>query len=1039
MLNALIRYSLQNRALILGAAALLLFAGFRAGTQLPLEVLPDLTKPTVTILTEAPGLAPEEVEARVSQPLENAVQGLPGLDRLRATSDVGLSLVFVEFAWGTDLVRARQQVQERVSAVLGSLPKGVRPGLTPASALLGEFMLVGLRSSDGKTSPRDLRTLADWTLQRRLLAVPGVTEVLAMGGGILQVQVQPDPARLAAFGVTLDELRAAVAAAAQSSAGGYLETGPMEMMIRAQGMTSELRALGQTVVKNLGDRRVLLSDVARLEEGIQPMRGDAGVNGAPGVILAIVKAPGIDTLRVTRATEAALDALRPSLPPGVQAEVLFRQADFIETAIGNLREAIRDGAVMVAVVLLLFLVSLRPTVITLLAMPLSFAATLLVFQWLGISVNSMTLGGLAVAIGMVVDDAIVDVENVLRRLRENAALAEPRPRLEVIATASGEVRNSILYATVLIILVFLPLFGLSGVAGRLFVPIAVATIVSLAASFVVSLTVIPVLCSYLLQPRAEPGAHGDGWLVRQMKRFVRTTFLRAALRAPAAVLTVAGLLLAAALSLYPAMGRDFLPAFNESSAVIAIATPPGTSLAQSNEAGEAAVRVLQQIPEIRSLGRRTGRAERAEHVVPVSQTEIDVEFKPGGRPRGVVLAEIRERLRGVPGIFAAVTTPLADRIGHMLSGTTGRIVVKLHGPDLDVLRERGAEVERLAREIPGLIEARMEPQIPIPQLKIDLDRERAAAWGLTPGAINEQISTLLGGAVLAELREGARTIDLVLRLGTEWRNSPERIAEIMLEAAGGRRIPLHFVADVRQGLGPSIILRENAQRRLVVTANSQQRDLAGLAAALQRAVLAQVKLPPGYAVTFEGEFQAQAEATQRIAVAFLLVLAVVLLLLQRYFRSLALAVQVLLNLPLALMGGLALTWLVVDNISVATLVGFIAVGGVAARNGIMMISHYLHLLRHEGERFGEALIIRGTLERLVPVLMTALSAGIALVPLVLAAGAPGKEILHPVAVVIVGGLLSSTLLDLVVTPAVFWLWGRRAAESAVALDAPATH
>lgn len=1037
MLNALISLALRHRAVVLAAALVLLCLGLTALRELPVEVLPDMTKPTVTILTECPGLAPEEVEALVTQPIESALQGIGGIDRLRSSSDVSLSLVFAEFGWGADIYRARQLVQERLQTLAAALPRGVQPGLTPVSSLMGEILLIGLRSSDGNMAPMDLRAFADWTVARRIQAIRGVAEVLAIGGGVKQMQVLPEPHRLAAFGVTLDELQSATAQAAGNSTSGFLTGGSQELMVRNLGMTADPVVLGGTTVKMLGDLPVTIADLATVQFGVQPMRGDASVNGAPGVILSVDKAPGFDTLAVTAEIEKALDAMRPALPPGVTMEILFRQGDFIGHAIDNLQEAIRDGALMVTVVLFLFLLNFRTTLITLTAIPLSFALTLLVFRALEVSVNSMTLGGLAVAIGMVVDDAIVDVENVFRRLRENAAAPEPKPVIAVVAAASGEVRNSILYATVLIILVFVPLFGLQGIEGRLFTPIAIATITSMAASFAVSLTVIPVLCSLLLGRDRKPNApHRDGFFVRGVKTFVRRTFLRVALDYPLPALLVIALLFAGSLALYPGMGKEFLPPFNEGSATISLASAPGTSLRQANEIGEVAVRLLQGVPEVKSIGRRAGRAERDDHVMPVSVNEFDVEFHQTGRPRAEVFAAIRETLRGIPGTFVNIGQPIGHRLSHMLSGVSAKIAVKVFGPDLDALRRIGRQIETVARSVPGLTDANLEAQVAIPQLKIEVNRERARAYGVQPGALNAQLSTLLGGSVVAELREGQRTIDLLLRLPEQWRDSPRKIGELPIETGSGRRIPLRLVAEVREAKGPNVIHREGGQRRIVVSANTSERDLERLVTQMQSGVREQVKIPEGYVVSFEGEFRAQQEAARRIALSGAVVLLVIGALLYGYFRSAGLAAQVLLNIPLALMGGLAFTWMAVGNISIATLVGFIAVGGVAARNGIMMISHYLHLMKHEGEAFSREMVVRGTLERLVPVLMTALAAGIALVPLVLAAGEPGKEILHPVAVVIVGGLISSTLLDLLVTPAVFFHFGRRAAAKSLRLSTP---
>ena len=1044
MLNHLIRFSLRNRALVIAAALLVLLLGLRTATELPVEVLPDMTKPTVTILTEAPGLAPEEVESLVTRPLENSLLGVGGLDRLRSSSDVGLSLVFVEFDWGTDIYHARQLVQERLNSA--NLPDNARPGMTPVSSLMGEILLVGLRSKDGKIAPMDLRTFAEWTLARRLQSIKGVAEVLAIGGGVKQIHIEPDPLKLQAEGISLAELEAAVSLAAGNATSGYLQSGPREIMVRNLAMSADPADIAAAVILRKNDRIITIGDVANVRFGVASMRGDAAIalknqgdtHESPAVILSIDKSPGFDTLKLSADIEKSLAEIRPSLPPGVEAEILFRQGDFIESAIGNLQEAIRDGAIMVTIVLFIFLLNFRTTLITLTAIPLSFAITLLTFKYFGISVNSMTLGGIAVAIGMVVDDAIVDVENVFRRLRENARLATPLPKLDVIASASSEVRSSILYATLLIILVFIPLLGLAGLEGRLFGPIALATIVSMSGSFVVSLTVIPVLCSFLLGGRAKPETTRESWVTRTIQSLVKHTFLRAAFRAPLAVIAVTCMLVTAAAMLYPSMGKEFLPTFNEGSATISLASAPGSSLAQSNEVGKKAVELLMQIPEVKSVGRRAGRAERDDHVMPVSVNEFDVEFHPNGRKRAVVFAEIRKQLQSIPGTFVNVGQPIGHRLSHMLSGVSAKIAVKIHGPDLAELRSLGTKVKDAGLTIPGLTDVNLEAQVPIPQIRIEVDRERARAEGIPPGIINAQISKLLGGTELGELREGEASIDLVLRLSEKWRTWPEKIGDLSVTTPDGRQLPLSHVAAIHEVTGPNVINRENGQRRIVIGANTDERDLESLVEQWQAAVARLGPLPEGYTVRFEGEYLARQQASQRILILFAAVTGVIIVLLTSYFRSVSLALQVMLNLPLALAGALAFTWWKIDNISIATLVGFIAVGGVAARNGIMMISHYLHLMRHEGEVFGIALITRGTQERLVPVLMTALSAGIALIPLVLSPGEPGKEILHPVAVAIVGGLISSTLLDLVVTPAVFFLIGRKAAEKSLKLDAPAT-
>jgi CzcA family heavy metal efflux pump len=1043
MLNHLIRWSLRNRAIILCLSLLILAMGFKTGSELPVEVLPDLTKPTVTILTESPGLSPEEVEALVTQPIENSLMGVAGLTRMRSTSDIALSLVFAEFEWGTDIYKARQFVQERLQVAREQLPEGTQPYLTPVASLMGEILLIGVKSSDGKTAPMDIRTVADWTIRMRLQAIPGVAEVLNMGGGVKQAQIQPDPWRMQANGVTIEELELATRNAAVNTTGGFIDSGPQEIMVRNLAMTVELEDLSRTIIKMSSGRPIAISDVATVAWGTEPKRGEAAVSGSPGVIMSVIKAPGFDTIALTEQIESAIEGLKPTLPEGVEATVLFRQRDFIDSAIGNLKKAIVEGAVMVTLVLLLFLMSFRTSFITLMAMPLSFAVTLLTFRWLDLSVNSMTLGGLAVAIGMVVDDAIVDVENVYRRLRENARLKEPLPKLELIALASGEVRNSILYATILIVLVFIPLLGLTGVEGKLFAPIAIATIISMIASFVVSLTAIPVLCSFLLKVKPADDGHGhnDGRLVRGLKWLLKKTILKVSLRQPVIVIAAVSMLLALAFMLYPQMSRDFLPAFHEETAVVTTGAAPGTSLAEMETISKSVEDQIRQVPEVLHIGRRIGRAERSDHVVPVNNVEFDIDFKKDGkgRPLKVVLDDMRDRIKTVPGTFSIISGPLSHRISHLLSGVTSPVAVKIFGPDLATITHLGEQVQKVSKTIPGLEDAKLDMQAQIPQLRIELDRERALAHGVSPGELNTELSTLLGGSVVGQLRENQRVIDLAIRLPENWRSDAETIRNLPIHTVTGDHIPLKLVADVREAAGPSSVYRENTQRRYVVSIKPSERDAGALVKQLEEKVRATVTLPEGYFISYEGDFRAEQAAAKRIAILFAGILVVIVLLLWSYFRSLILAFQVLINLPLALMGSLALTWWLVGNISIATLVGFIAVGGVAARNGIMMISHYLHLMKHEGEGFTYAMIERGTLERFVPVIMTALSAGIALIPFVIAMGEPGKEILSPVAICIVGGLVSSTLLDFAVTPAVFRMFGKKAAAKALALNAPATH
>ena len=1049
MLNKLIRLSLAQRALVVALSLVVLILGAKKGLELPVDVLPDLTKPTVTILTEAPGFAPEEVETLVTIPLENTLMGVSGVSRLRSTNDISLSLIFVEFDWGTDVNEARQFVQQRLSGASEVLPPGVTPYMTPEASLMGDIMMVGLRDPSGVTSPRDLRVLADWVVGRRFQSVPGIAEVLSMGGGVKQIQIQPNPENMLAMGVTFEQVRDAAAKAVRNTTGGFLTEQAQEIMVRNLAMTTDLDAIGDTVVVHENDRVIRIKDVADVIWDIEPMRGDAGMGtkltpdgghvqgaakGDAGVIINVRKSPGFDTIDLTIKIEKIMGELRTALPQGVELLTLYRQRDFIDLSIGNLKEALRDGAIMVSIILFLFLFNFRVTFITLTAIPLSLAITILVFDFLDLSVNSMTLGGLAVAIGMVVDDAIVDVENVFRRLRENAESASPKARLEVIALASGEVRSSILYATILIILVFLPLLALSGVEGKLFTPIAIATIVSMAASFVVSLTVIPVLSSFLINPR--PGkVHQDGFVVRALKRVFAATWLRFSLAQPLLLFALTGMLLFYSYTIYLKMGGNFLPPFREPTAVIAMTTAPGTSLKTTTELSRTAQDLLLQIPGVETVGYRVGRAERGDHVVPVSTVEFDVEFTEiGERDRQATLDQIRATMRTIPGTFSAMSGPLADRVGHMLSGVSAKVAIKIYGSDLAELRRLGDEVAEIARTIPGLEEARTEQQAPIPQLRIEVDRKRALAYGVTPGDLNDELASLMGGETVAQAYEGQRVYDLVVRLPSEWRENPDRLQNLYIDTASGQRIPLSYVADIRQATGPNTILREDTLRRFVVSINPTTSDLNAVVEKLQQDVATKLTLPTGYTVSFEGEYEAQQEATRIIATTSAIILIVIIFLLYSYFQSFRFVLLVLTNIPISLIGAILYTHYTLNNISVATLVGFIAITGIAARNSIMMISHYLHLMRHEGESFTYQMVVRGTLERLVPVLMTA---GIALVPLILAADEPGKEILNPVAIVIVGGLFSSTILGLGITPAIFLNLCRGAAENSIARDAPA--
>ncbi|RIL07217.1 MAG: CusA/CzcA family heavy metal efflux RND transporter [Proteobacteria bacterium] len=1034
MLNRLIAFSLRNRLFVVAASVLVLVYGVVVVRDLPVDVFPDLNRPLVTVLTEAPGLAPEEVETLVTWPLETALNGAAGVVRVRSSSGVGLSILFVEFDWATDIYRARQLVQERLQLAAEKLPENVSPVMGPISSIMGEILLIGVSSKDGSTPPLELRSTADWVIRQRLLTIPGVAQVIPIGGGVKQYQVLADPERMAALGVSLAQVADAAARSQTNTPGGFLQSDNREALVRNIARTADLTAIRATVVAPRDGVPIRLDDVADVRIDRNVLRGDAGVDGQPAVIVSVQKQPGIDTISLTNQVKAALEEIRPGLPKDVELRLLFEQARFIDAAIANVEEALRDGAIMVVIVLFLFLLNVRTTLITLTAIPLSFVAAAIFFRFAGISINTMTLGGLAVAIGMVVDDAIVDVENVYRRLRENRHSSSPRPVLRVIADASAEVRNSILFATLLIILVFVPLFGLAGIEGRLFAPIGVATIVAMAASFLVSLTVIPALCSYLLPRMKRMESEADGFVVRNLKRLDRRFLLDPALDHPWVAIAIPGVLVAGAFALYPLMGKEFLPEFNEGTATINVLVAPGTSLAESNRIGTTAERLLLSVPEIASTGRRTGRAELDEHAEGVHYSEIDVDLEPSGRSREDVLGDVRAKLSEIPGIALNVGQPISHRLDHLLSGVRAQVAVKLFGDDLGVLRAKAAEIEASLARVPGVVDLQTEKQVLVPQVRIALDRERAQLYGVQVGDLAEILETALNGRVVGQVLDGQRTYDVYVWYGEQFRGDVGAIRGLLVDTPSGEKVPLSLLADVEEAKGPNIINRENVRRRIVVSANVSDRDLGSTVADMQAAV-ERIALPPGYSVSFEGQFESQREATRLIAVLSIFTLATMFLLLYSHFRSATIVAQILLNIPLAFIGGLSLTYLVVGRVSIATLVGLITLAGIASRNTIMMISHYLHLMEHEGERFDREMIVRGSLERLVPVTMTALVAGLALIPLVLAAGEPGKELLYPVAVVILGGLLSSTLLDMAVTPAVFFRFGRRAAERYLAREA----
>ncbi|BAO80509.1 putative silver efflux pump [Serpentinimonas raichei] len=1030
MFNWIVRNSLNNRLFVLVFAAILMVYGALTAWRTPVDVFPDLNKPQVTVLTEAGGMAPEEVEQLITFPIETALNGMPGVTRVRSVSGIGLSIVYAEFDWGTDVFRNRQQVAERLALVRAQLPDEVIPSMGPVSSIMGEVMLLALPllpTADGTVAtPMEAREYADFVLRPRLLSIAGVSQVIPIGGEVRQLRVEPDPQRMAQFGVTLTQIEAALRGFASNAGGGFIDLNSREYLIRHIGRTSRIEDLQGMAVAWREGRPIQLQQVAQVRFAAGLKRGDAGFNGAPAVVLSIQKQPGADTLRLTEQIEGALEELKAGRPAGLaEPQVLFRQADFIQAATGNVAEALRDGAIMVAIVLFAFLLSARTTLISLSAIPLALAATALVFHWLGQTINVMTLGGIAIAIGELVDDAVVDVENTLRRLKQNRLLARPLPVIEVVRQASIEVRTGIVYATLIVVLVFVPLFVLPGIEGRLFAPLGVAYIVSILASMAVAMTVTPVLCYYLL-PGMKRLDHGDSPLVKRLKVWdsllLHWSFERARLLFAAALVAV--LLAAASVPFFP---RAFLPAFNEGSLTLGMLMQPGTSLEESNRIGRLAETLIMEVPEVTQVGRRTGRAELDEHAEGVHASEIDVDLAPSERDREAIMADIRERLAVLP-VQVAVGQPISHRLDHLLAGVRAQIAIKVFGDDTDTLRGLAAQLRQELEAVPGLVDLSVEKQVLIPQITVRIDHQRLAQTGLTPGEAVRVLQALTDGAHGADIVDGPRRFELVLRLPDQAR-SPQDLANTLIDTPSGS-VPVSAFATVEVTDGPNQIGRENGRRRIVVFANTDGSDMGRIIADV-RGVIARSELPPGAFITLEGQFQAQEQATRLIAGLSLVSLLLIFMVLYSRYKSVLLSAIIMVNIPLALIGSVVAMWLAGVTLSVASMVGFITLAGIATRNGILKISHYINLCKFEGERFGPEMVVRGSLERLTPVLMTALVAAFALTPLLLAADAPGKEILHPVAVVIFGGLVSSTLLDTLLTPVMYLRYGRRATERLV--------
>ncbi|MEY4645620.1 efflux RND transporter permease subunit [Limnohabitans sp.] len=1028
MFKWLLDNSLGNRLLVIIASLVLMAYGAFTLSRTPVDVFPDLNKPTVTIMTEAGGMAAEEVEQLITFPLETTMNGLPGVESVRSVSSAGLSFIYVTFDWSTEIFRARQMVSERLSAMEGGLPPDITPRMGPISSIMGEIMQIAIPIDTSKISPMQVREYADWVLRPRLMAIPGVAQVIPIGGEVRQFQVQPNTSRMGELGITHEQLETALKGYSSNTSGGFLELNGREYLIRNLGRTSRLDDLKNLALTSRNGQPILLRQLADVTFAPALKRGDAGFEGKPAVILGVQKQPAADTIHLTRSIESALEAMQRSLPAGMDSpKVTFRQASFIEASITTLQGKLIGASIFVALILFFFLGTLRPTIIALTAIPVSIFVTALVFRYFGLSINTMTLGGLAIAIGGLVDDAVVGVENVLRRLKVDRA-QHPDHRLhplELVGAATMEVRSAILYATVIIVLVFLPLFALPGMEGRLFVPLGIAFIVSTLASLVVSVTVTPVLSFYLL-PRMKSLDHGDTRLLAWLKRKYQTS-LQAVLNRPRAALVTAGVAVLVSLIAVPFFPKTFLPPFNEGTLLVGLRLNPGVTLSESSALAQQAEKLVKLVPEVVHVGRRSGRAELDEHAEGVHVSELDVGLLPAGelkRSMDEISADIRSRLVNLPAAIA-IGQPISHRIDHMLSGVRSQIAIKIFGDDLDTLRGQADVLRGRLAAIPGIADLEIEKQVLAPQIKVRVDYAAAAQYGVPTPQILSTLQSLVEGEKITQIVEGSRRFALVVRL-PESARSVEGLGNILLETPSGR-IPLSRIATIEDGDGPNQISRDDGKRRIVLSANAQGRALSDIVTDIRR-VVAETRLPEGYFITLGGQFQAQEEASRLVGLLSIVSLVLMFVVLYSRYKSVVLSALIMGNIPLALVGAVLGLWISGQPLSVAALVGFITLAGISVRNGILKVSHYLNLMRSEGESFDHKMILRGSMERLSPVLMTALVTAFALAPLLFEAERPGTEILHPVAVVIFSGLISSTLLDTYLTPLMFWLFGRKDAE-----------
>ncbi len=1025
MLNKIIGFSLQNRILVLVASVLLLIGGTYAAMHTEVDVFPDLNAPTVVIMTEANGMAAEEVEQLVTFPVETAVNGATGVRRVRSSSTNGFSVVWVEFDWDTDIYLARQIVSEKLAVVSESLPANVgKPTLGPQSSILGEMLIVGLTADS--TSMLDLRTIADWTIRPRLLSTGGVAQVAVLGGDIKEYQVQLDPERMRHYGVTLSEVMNITREMNLNANGGVLYEYGNEYIVRGVLSTDKVDQIAKAVVRSNGvsGAPILLEDIADVQVGAKlPKLGTASERGKHAVLLTVTKQPATSTLELTDKLEASLQDLQKNLPADVKVSTdIFRQSRFIESSIGNVQKSLLEGGIFVVIVLFLFLTNIRTTVISLVTLPLSLIASILALHYMGFTINTMSLGGMAIAIGSLVDDAIVDVENVYKRLHENRLkpAGEQLPILEVVFNASKEVRMPILNSTLIIIVSFVPLFFLSGMEGRMLVPLGIAFIVALAASTVVALTVTPVLCSYLLgkeKTKKQNNENSDSAVARKMKQWYGSA-LTFVLGHKKGVLGGTIGLFVVALGCFFTLGRSFLPPFNEGSFTINISSLPGISLEESDKMGHRAEELLLSIPEIQTVARKTGRAELDEHALGVNVSEIEAPFELKDRSRSELVAEVREKLGTIVGANVEIGQPISHRIDAMLSGTKANIAIKLFGDDLNRMFTLGNEIKSAIQGIPGIADLNVEQQIERPQLVISPKREMLAKYGISLPEFSEFVNVCLAGEAVSQVYEKGKSFDLTVRVKDNLRDEMEKIRNLMIDTGDGQKIPLNYVAEIRSAMGPNTISRENVKRKIVISANVADRDLRSVVNDIQAQVDAQIKLPEGYHIEYGGQFESEQAASRTLALTSFMSIVVIFLLLYHEFRSVKESAIILINLPLALIGGVFALLITTGEVSIPAIIGFISLFGIATRNGMLLISHYNHLQQEEGYGVYDS-VIRGSLDRLNPILMTALSSALALIPLALSGDLPGNEIQSPMAKVILGGLLTSTFLNGFIIPIVY--------------------